>query len=156
MYFHTWELDPDQPKINSAPFFSRVRQYRNLDRMADYLRYFLERYEFTSAAAYLGLEQESLRPEELRSRRRMSGGVVNILSQTPDIAIVAQTPPEVAALPVAGLLPDGDGATGDEIMEGDAVVTVATPTPVTVVIPCYNEELILPYLANTLTSVEAS
>ena len=28
-------------------------------------------------------------------------------------------------------------------------------TPVTIVVPCYNEELILPYLANTLTSVAA-
>jgi polysaccharide deacetylase family protein (PEP-CTERM system associated) len=29
-------------------------------------------------------------------------------------------------------------------------------TPVTIVIPCYNEELVLPYLANTLRSVSAS
>ncbi len=154
MYFHTWELDPDQPKIHSAPFVSRVRQYRNLDRMADYLRYFLERYEFTSAAAYLGLEQESLRPEEVRGRRRNSAGVVNIVSQTPEIAIVSPTPEGVPAFSVAGLLPASERAVDDEIVDPDVVVAVATPAPVTVVIPCYNEELILPYLANTLTSVE--
>jgi glycosyltransferase involved in cell wall biosynthesis len=35
------------------------------------------------------------------------------------------------------------------------VSPVKTRTPVSVVIPCYNEELILPYLSNTLKSVEA-
>ena len=33
MYFHVWELDPDQPRIRAAPWKERVRQYRNLDRM---------------------------------------------------------------------------------------------------------------------------
>jgi glycosyltransferase involved in cell wall biosynthesis len=50
------------------------------------------------------------------------------------------------------LLPASESAVGDEVVEADAVAAV--PTAVTVVIPCYNEELILPYLANTLTSVE--
>ncbi len=142
MYFHTWELDPDQPKINSAPYFSRVRQYRNLDRMAEYLRYFLSRYEFTSAAAYLGLQQEAIRTEDIRPRRRSLGTVVNLMAAGGEVAVsTAPTP----LLP--GSTPDSDAEAG----EG----AVATPTPVTVVIPCYNEELILPYLANTLTSVEA-
>jgi polysaccharide deacetylase family protein (PEP-CTERM system associated) len=144
MYFHTWELDPDQPKINSAPYFSRVRQYRNLDRMAEYLRYFLERYEFTSAASYLGLQQETVRTEELRARRRISGGVVNLVSATA----------ELAAPGVQALLPSGEVAVADDSAEGIAASVPAVATPVTVVIPCYNEELILPYLANTLASVE--
>jgi len=144
MYFHTWELDPDQPKINSAPWFSRIRQYRNLDRMAEYLRYFLERYEFTGAANYLGLQQESVLAEDSRTRRRVSGAVVNLVSTLPEIA-GASAPPLLASGEVAA----------DATLEGAAAVVVATPTPVTVVIPCYNEELILPYLANTLASVEA-
>jgi polysaccharide deacetylase family protein (PEP-CTERM system associated) len=143
MYFHTWELDPDQPKINSAPYFSRIRQYRNLDRMAEYLRYFLSRYEFTSAAAYLGLQQEAIRTEDIRPRRRSLGTVVNLMAAGGEVAVsTAPTP----------LLP-GSTAPGSGAETGEAAV--ATPTPVTVVIPCYNEELILPYLANTLTSVEA-
>jgi glycosyltransferase involved in cell wall biosynthesis len=40
------------------------------------------------------------------------------------------------------LLPSEDPPSGDR-------------TPVTIVVPCYNEELILPYLSNTLASVEA-
>jgi polysaccharide deacetylase family protein (PEP-CTERM system associated) len=153
MYFHTWELDPDQPKINSAPFFSRVRQYRNLDRMVDYLRYFLQRYEFTSAAEYLGLEQDTVHTEEIRARRRNSGGVVTIVTPPPEIAIV-QTPTEVPAFPVATLPAASESLAVDDIAEADAVIGPAAPMQVTVVIPCYNEELILPYLANTLTSVE--
>jgi glycosyltransferase involved in cell wall biosynthesis len=36
----------------------------------------------------------------------------------------------------------------------DSVRGGCSLTPVTIVVPCYNEELILPYLANTLRSVE--
>jgi polysaccharide deacetylase family protein (PEP-CTERM system associated) len=119
MYFHTWELDPDQPKIGSAPWMARIRQYRNLRHMPDYLRYYLSRYRFTSAAEYIGVNIAPVRnetalpaaPAPLRLRARTSGAVT--------------------------ALPEPDQR-----------------TPVTVVIPCYNEELILPYLANTLASVE--
>ena len=32
-YFNVWEIDPDQPRIEAAPFLQRIRQYRNLDQM---------------------------------------------------------------------------------------------------------------------------
>jgi polysaccharide deacetylase family protein (PEP-CTERM system associated) len=31
-YLHPWEIDPDQPRQNSAPWKSRFRHYTNLDR----------------------------------------------------------------------------------------------------------------------------
>ena len=37
-YFHPWEIDPDQPRIENAPVRSRLRHYTNLDVMADKLR----------------------------------------------------------------------------------------------------------------------
>lgn len=37
-YFHPWEIDPDQPRVNNAPLRSKLRHYPNLDRMADKLR----------------------------------------------------------------------------------------------------------------------
>ena len=37
-YFHPWEIDPDQPRVNGAPLKSRLRHYSRLDRMADKLR----------------------------------------------------------------------------------------------------------------------
>jgi polysaccharide deacetylase family protein (PEP-CTERM system associated) len=124
MYFHTWEMDPDQPKINSAPWMQRVRQYRNLDRMAEYIRYYLSRYRFTSATDYLGISPTPVRPD--------SAPALSIRVRTSGATPVITAP---VAAPATPLLP-------------------AVRTSVTVVIPCYNEELILPYLANTLESVE--
>ncbi|WP_446654349.1 XrtA system polysaccharide deacetylase [Blastomonas sp.] len=33
-YFHPWEVDPDQPRVEGAPLRSRVRHYTGLDAMA--------------------------------------------------------------------------------------------------------------------------
>jgi polysaccharide deacetylase family protein (PEP-CTERM system associated) len=32
-YFHPWEIDPDQPRVDAAPFKSRIRHYTNLEAM---------------------------------------------------------------------------------------------------------------------------
>jgi polysaccharide deacetylase family protein (PEP-CTERM system associated) len=37
-YFHPWEIDPDQPRVSTAPFKSRLRHYTNLEGMAGKLR----------------------------------------------------------------------------------------------------------------------
>lgn len=55
MYFRTWELDPEQPRISIAPLSARVRQYRNLDRMTARLEEYLSSYRFTSVADYIGI-----------------------------------------------------------------------------------------------------
>ena len=57
MYFHIWELDTDQPVINAASWIQRIRHYRNLAGMPDRIRYFLERYAFTSINRYLDLAE---------------------------------------------------------------------------------------------------
>ncbi|MBT0669123.1 DUF3473 domain-containing protein [Novosphingobium profundi] len=36
-YFHPWEIDPDQPRVEDAPLRSRLRHYTNLSVMADKL-----------------------------------------------------------------------------------------------------------------------
>lgn len=33
-YFHPWEVDPDQPRVENAPMRSKLRHYTNLDKMA--------------------------------------------------------------------------------------------------------------------------
>lgn len=55
MYFRTWELDPDQPRIGLAPLGARVRQYARLDRMPELLSAYLAGYRFTSIGSYYGL-----------------------------------------------------------------------------------------------------
>jgi len=119
MYFHTWELDPEQPKISAAPFLQRVRTYRNLEKMPGILRYYFDRYRLTGIADYLGLGTAA--PAVRASRAAAS-------RQREQVHAIVPQPPEP--------------------------VDVLARTPATVVVPCYNEELILPYLANTLRSVE--
>ena len=122
MYFHVWELDPDQPKIDAAPFYAKVRQYRNLDRMATMLRYYFEQYRFTSIGDRLGIE-----------------GVPASAEVLAEAALAAATAHEreLRAIPVE-IIPDDRAR-----------------TPISIVVPCFNEELILPYLSNTLVGVEA-
>ncbi len=122
MYFHVWELDPDQPKIDAAPFYAKVRQYRNLDRMATILRYYFEQYRFTSIGDRLGIESVAASPEVLAAAA--------LAASEAHEAELRALPPEI--------VPDGRAR-----------------TPISVVIPCFNEELILPYLSNTLVGVEA-
>ncbi|MFL5492782.1 MAG: glycosyltransferase [Gemmatimonadales bacterium] len=55
MYFHTWELDPEQPRVNGVPLRQQIRQYRNLKRMPGMIRHYLESYRFTSIADYFEL-----------------------------------------------------------------------------------------------------
>ena len=44
-YFHPWEIDPGQPRVDGAPLKSRLRHYTKLDTMADKLRQLVD--EFT-------------------------------------------------------------------------------------------------------------
>ena len=55
MYFHTWELDPDQPRIGASSPLARIRQYRNLDRMEGMLRHYFRTYAFGGIADRLGI-----------------------------------------------------------------------------------------------------
>lgn len=59
LYFHSWELEPDQPKIAAAGFLQRLRHYRNLEAMSEKIRYYLERYDFTTIADHLDLSLEA-------------------------------------------------------------------------------------------------
>lgn len=112
LYFHTWELDPDQPRISAARADQRIRHYRNLAEMPARLDWFLRQGHFTSVEDYLGLEPPSVTPAPVEAR--------------PAIITTAEA----------------------------STAEAETRASVTVVIPCYNEELIVPYLANTLRPVE--
>jgi polysaccharide deacetylase family protein (PEP-CTERM system associated) len=115
MYFHVWELDPEQPRV-AAPFLQRVRQYRNLERTREFVSAWLARHQFGSAADCLGLTQECLASGE-RGASSVERQASSVERRAPDTR--RQTPD--AARP-----------------------------PITIVMPCFNEEQSLPYLANTL------
>ena len=118
MYFHVWELDPDQPRIQGAPLEQRIRQYRNLDKMAGIIRNYLGQYRFIGIADYLGLPRTGAPPER---------------SEPPadEVRYERDTPAELRPVTLA-----------------------VSKTPVSIVVPCYNEAVSLHYLANTLKSVE--
>ena len=46
-YLHPWELDPEQPRQNSAPLLSRSRHYLNLERTEPRLRRLLRAFAWT-------------------------------------------------------------------------------------------------------------
>lgn len=121
MYFHVWELDPDQPRIQAAPLLQRIRQYRNLGKMSLLVPEYLRRYRFMSIGDYLSLPSvdvgEPVVFKDSSGDRR--------LFPVPD-------KPSRKRIPAP--------PTKDRV-------------PVTLVVPCYNEESSLPYLANTLGSV---
>lgn len=133
-YFHVWELDPDQPRINGAPPRQRIRQYRNLDKMPEIVRHYLSRYRFLPIRDYLGLEAGPLR-REVQEEARAVAGIIREEIQPPPATPTGVRQPRVR----------GPRAGGRERRER-----------VTLVVPCYNEEGVLPYLANTLGSVGAA
>lgn len=118
MYCHTWEFDPDQPRISAAGLFTRIRHYRNLKKMWWVIEDYLSKHRFSSVADVLNFPQQTI------------------------------TPPAPAA---------------ETVKNGAATIAInghATPAknldPVTIVIPCFNEEKSLPYLSKTLDSVRAT
>ncbi len=48
LYFHPWEIDPDQPRIKEAGLKSRFRHYLNLDKTEGKLRHIYSEIQFTS------------------------------------------------------------------------------------------------------------
>jgi polysaccharide deacetylase family protein (PEP-CTERM system associated) len=45
-YFHPWEVDPQQPRVQGAPLKSRFRHYLNLDSMHDRLSQLLDDFSW--------------------------------------------------------------------------------------------------------------
>lgn len=111
MYFHVWELDRLQPRINSASSLAKIRHYRNLGKMYWVIEDYLRKYSFTSFADHLSLDTKP-DPVLVKSSAIKSREVIKLSS------------PEI------------------------------NKTPISIIIPCFNEESSLPYLANTLSSVE--
>jgi polysaccharide deacetylase family protein (PEP-CTERM system associated) len=53
LYFHPWEIDPEQPRIKEASLKSRFRHYVNLGKTEDKLRHLYSAIQFTSMGTVL-------------------------------------------------------------------------------------------------------
>ena len=111
MYFHIWELDPDQPRISAADRLSRIRHYRNLDKMQWVLEDHLAKYNFGSVADRLGLEIQKVDRVESPGSRVDSSSSLTVnrdLSLAPrpsplhSVSIVIPCYNEEASLPYLG------------------------------------------------------
>ncbi|CAN5802737.1 hypothetical protein BH18ACI4_BH18ACI4_13350 [soil metagenome] len=127
MYFHIWELDTEQPRISAASRLGKIRQYRNLDKMPRFLEEYFKTYSFVGIAKYLGL------------------------------STVQETIQESGAKPASEVYPrDELHLAVQEAQKPTRINTSSGRTPVSIVVPCFNEKLALPYLSNTLKSVISS
>ena len=59
VYFHPWELDPDQPRIQER-LKSRLRHYTNLSKMTNRLEILLQNYAFQPFSGLLDVRAESV------------------------------------------------------------------------------------------------
>lgn len=66
-YFHPWEVDPGQPRVDGASARSRLRHYVNLDRMEGKLRRLLSDFRWGRA--------DEVYAEELRARHAAPNAV---------------------------------------------------------------------------------
>jgi glycosyltransferase involved in cell wall biosynthesis len=131
LYFHPWELDPDQPVISAVDKLNHVRQYRNLGKLKRILPLYLQEAPFTSISRYLGLDLEY--PGEIRewSNKTIACETISLCS-----ALDQKTP-------------------ADDACRKRNNPSLQTKLPVTVAIPCYNESSSIPYLDKALAELVA-
>ncbi len=122
MYFQIWELDAEQPQLSVAGRVTQIRHYRNLGKYRTLLPQYLQSMRFTSIAAHATLE----------------GSPLAALNQQPRRAAPTLARPALSRISVKA------PATVSESLRP------VVRAPVTLVIPCYNEEAALPYLHRTL------
>jgi polysaccharide deacetylase family protein (PEP-CTERM system associated) len=60
IYFHPWEIDPDQPRVANAPMKSKLRHYTKLDVMADKLRRLPKDFQWERLDSIVAREQARL------------------------------------------------------------------------------------------------
>ncbi len=107
-YFHTWELDPEQPHLAAGGRLNQMRHYRNLSKMPERLGQLLTTYRFGSCADYLQIAPAPA-----------SSDIVALTSR----------------------------------MDRPTPLPASDRIPISIAVPCFNEELIVPHLRNTLDEV---
>ncbi len=60
IYFHPWEIDPDQPRVSNAPMKSKLRHYSRLDAMAGKLSRLAHEFKWERLDAIVAREKAKL------------------------------------------------------------------------------------------------
>jgi hypothetical protein len=103
MYFHTWELDPGQPRISAADRVTKVRDYRNLDKMRWVLEDYLGKYNFGTVAEHLGIEARA-EGQGLSDEGKSATTLASQPLALPPIALPL-APHPLALLPISIVIP---------------------------------------------------
>lgn len=130
MYFQTWELDDQQPRLSVTSRLTQMRHYRNLGKYRTMLPQYLKSAKFTSIAEHAKRKSSPLATLEDRACK--------VTLQT--ISRRRRDAEEAARL-------------ADNLTSANDQKQL-TRTAVTLVIPCYNEESTLPYLHRTMQSLK--
>ena len=133
MYFHIWELDPELPIVTSASWLSKIRMYRNIGKMQNVYVELFQQYNFQGLARHLNYKPVEVDKSEVSTL--LDSHEIEPNNRTNDHKI-------------------GSREKSDTIINQDNSQAASERTDVTIVIPCYNEELVLPYLSNTLREVK--
>jgi polysaccharide deacetylase family protein (PEP-CTERM system associated) len=99
LYFHPWELDPNQPEVSAFGTLMKMRQYRNLGKMRDLLPRYFERAAFTSAARYLGLTPQRVEPRDNEGSDAQPIVVDTARADVHDVSVVVPCHNESKTLP---------------------------------------------------------
>ncbi len=62
IYFHPWEIDPDQPRVADAPLKSKLRHYSKLSAMAGKLERLMGDFRWTRVDALVEAQAQNLMP----------------------------------------------------------------------------------------------
>lgn len=128
MYFQVWELDAEQPRLSMADRLTRLRHYRKLGKYRRILPDYLNKYSFCS------VQDHAVDKNSPLHALTEPGLQPNPLIQR-------------TATEYKTAKPDPQKVTGHTTAPSTAT------TPISIVIPCFNEETSVGYLANTLTTV---
>jgi polysaccharide deacetylase family protein (PEP-CTERM system associated) len=60
IYFHPWEIDPDQPRVANAPIKSKLRHYSRLKAMAPKLKRLMKDFRWDRLDAVVETERERM------------------------------------------------------------------------------------------------
>lgn len=100
-YFRVWDLDPEQPEITGAPVLSRIRHYRNAEKMPALLASFFDGLQLVSISDYLGFPSEitATRVECSQRRPAQLGETLDPVLET-SVLLCAAGPPAYRDLTV--------------------------------------------------------
>jgi polysaccharide deacetylase family protein (PEP-CTERM system associated) len=130
MYFQTWELDDQQPRLSVTGRLTQMRHYRNLGKYRTLLPQYLTSAKFMSIAEHATLDGSALAGLEDRACKVTLQTITRRCREAAEVARLA-----------AGNISVGNAK------------QIVRPA-VTLVIPCYNEESTLPYLHRTMQSLK--